>query len=188
MVDEPTFELLNAIYLRKMATSSHVAEVTGRPQDEVEHALRRMLEAGAVLDLGGQFLLEPPGTALVLDYYARTYAPARGDPSVVAWYEAFETVNTNFIKAVSDWQAVEGDERARSRMTRIVERMIRSLGDIAAIVPRYRRYADRFRRAMTLADQGTQAFICNPTVDSMHNIWFEFHEDILAVLGRPRDT
>jgi hypothetical protein len=25
-------------------------------------------------------------------------------------------------------------------------------------------------------------------VDSIHNIWFEFHEDILTLLGRPRDV
>ena len=30
--------------------------------------------------------------------------------------------------------------------------------------------------------------LARPMVDSVHNIWFEFHEDILSVLGRPRDT
>jgi hypothetical protein len=41
---------------------------------------------------------------------------------------------------------------------------------------------------MDLVDQGRREFVCKPTLDSVHNIWFEFHEDILAVLGRPRDT
>ena len=28
----------------------------------------------------------------------------------------------------------------------------------------------------------------SPSVDSVHNIWFEIHEDILTLLGRPRDV
>jgi hypothetical protein len=28
----------------------------------------------------------------------------------------------------------------------------------------------------------------SPGVDSIHTIWFECHEDILTLLGRPRDV
>ena len=34
---------------------------------------------------------------------------------------------------------------------------------------------------------GLREYVCKPTIDFVHNIWFEFHEDFLAVLGRPRD-
>jgi hypothetical protein len=37
-------------------------------------------------------------------------------------------------------------------------------------------------------DAGDASFVVTPTKDSVHNVWFEFHEDILSVLGRPRDT
>src|SRR6478672_11898080 len=36
----------------------------------------------------------------------------------------------------------------------------------------------------TRIDEGEKEFVCTPTIDSVHNIWFEFHEDILSVIGR----
>ncbi|MGI3780466.1 MAG: hypothetical protein ACRYG2_06770, partial [Janthinobacterium lividum] len=57
-----------------------------------------------------------------------------------------------------------------------------------ASVPRYERYADRLDTALQRVDEGDVAFVTSPTVDSVHNVWFEFHEDILTVLGRPRDV
>lgn len=187
--DADRFELLNAIYLRKMATAAHVAEVTGQPLDAVERALAQEAQAEAVLGMEGSWLLMEPGTAKVLAFYRQTYAPLREQGDIVAWYERFEaTLNPQFIKAVSDWQTSGGDARAQEKMTKLVERMIRALGQVSGDIPRYQRYADRFARAMAKADQGQSEFVCRPTVDSMHNIWFEFHEDVLAVVGRPRDV
>ena len=189
VVDDMTFEVLNAIYLHKMATAAHVADVTEIALGEVEAMLAREQTAEAVLDLEGSWLLQEAGTAKVLAYYRSVYAPLRAEGGIIHWYERFETsLNQQFIKAVSQWQTSEGDERARDKMAKLVERMIRSLGQITDSVPRYKKYGRRFEHAMARADRGETDFVCKPTVDSMHNIWFEFHEDILAVVGRPRDV
>ena len=188
-VDDATFDVLNAIYLHKMATVAHVADVTEIALSEAETILLREQTQQAVLDLGGSWLLQEAGTARVLAYYLSVYAPLRADGSIIHWYERFETsLNQQFIKAVSEWQTSAGDERARDKMAKLVERMIRNLGQITDSVPRYKKYERRFERAMARADRGETDFVCKPTVDSMHNIWFEFHEDILAVVGRPRDV
>ncbi len=188
-VDDVTFNVLNAIYLHKMATPDHVADVVELQSGDVEMILRREEAVGSVLDLGGSWLLQEAGTAKVLLYYSETYASLRQLGEIIEWYEKFETnLNQQFIKAVSDWQNSDGDGRAQEKMTKLVERMIRSLGHITGEVPRYQLYANRFERAMAKADRGEKDFVCKPTVDSMHNIWFEFHEDILAVIGRPRDV
>ena len=189
MVDDASFDALNAIYLHKMATPAHVADVTELAQNVVEAILSREQAEEAVLDLGGSWFLQEAGTRKVLAYYRTTYAPLRADGEIIHWYERFETsLNQQFIKAVSQWQTSDGDERARDKIAKLVERMIRSLGQITDSVPRYEKYARRFERAMARADRGETDYVCKPTVDSMHNIWFEFHEDILAVVGRPRDV
>lgn len=188
MIDETRFRVLNAIYLRKLAPVAHIAAVTGISESEVQNILTEELSAGGVDDMGGSFMLQPDGTAKVLAFYSEAYADLRKDPDVTGWYERFEVINAQFIKAVSEWQTSDGDARAQERMVRIVEKMIRNLGEIAPRIPRYQGYADRFERSMAAADRGEKDFVCNPTVDSMHNIWFEFHEDILAVIGRPRDV
>lgn len=188
-VDEPTFQTLNAIYLRKMADAEHVASVTGMHIDDVTKQLEEQAEAMRLIKVDSNYLMLPDGVSEVLAFYHHSYADLR-DPSgyVMPWYERFEqTLNVQFIKAVSQWQTSEGDERAADRMMRIVDRMIRALSELTSGIPRYAGYIRRFERSMALADQGKLEYVCKPTLDSMHNIWFEFHEDILAVVGRPRD-
>ncbi|WP_437882767.1 hypothetical protein [Pseudomonas sp. LRF_L74] len=188
-LDDNTFQILNAIYLRKMAGAEHVAAVTSLDRSEVDAQLVAQTEAGRLVAVTDNYLMQPDGVTQVLAFYHNTYAPLRQPGSAsMHWYERFESnLNQQFIKAVTDWQTSEGDERAAGRMMRIVERMIRALGELTPAIPRYRDYVRRFERSMALADQGQLDYVCNPTLDSMHNIWFEFHEDILAVVGRPRD-
>jgi hypothetical protein len=65
---------------------------------------------------------------------------------------------------------------------------MKNLEEIIPDIPRYRNYARRFTDSVALVDAGNKDYVCKPTIDSIHNVWFEFHEDILSVLGRPRDT
>jgi hypothetical protein len=39
---------------------------------------------------------------------------------------------------------------------------------------------------MRKVDEGDTAYVSTPTVDSVHNVWFEFHEDLLRTMGRAR--
>ncbi|PZQ50711.1 MAG: hypothetical protein DI556_06215 [Rhodovulum sulfidophilum] len=189
MPDARTFDVLNAIYLRKMAPVAHVADVAAIDAAAVEAILAEQRAAGAVLDLGGAWLLEQAGTDQVLAFYRETYRPLRERGDIMAWYEKFEaTLNQQFIRAVSDWQSSEGDGRSQEKMIKLVDRMIRHLGQVTEEIPRYAHYIRRFEQSMARADRGERDFVCNPMVDSMHNVWFEFHEDILAVVGRPRDV
>lgn len=188
MLADDDFAILNAIYLKKMATAATVAEVTGLPREQVEERLAAAAEAGQVIDLGTGTMLMEGGTAAVLAYYRERYAEVRAQPEVVAWYQAFEVINGKFIGQVTEWQQSEGDERIERRLLQTAERLCRDIGVLVPRIPRYAAYATRFERAMERVDHGLREFVCKPTVDSVHNIWFEFHEDILAVLGRPRDT
>lgn len=188
MIDDETFLVLNAAHLRKMATADHVVQTTELPAETVQAILSKAAEQGWLLDMEGQHLLVPEGTQVVQDYYKAAFENQRADPALAAWYERFEALNDQFIKHVSDWQKSEGDERAQTRLTRAVERLVKSLAELTPTIPRYRGYATRFERGLSLIDEGKLPYVCSPTVDSVHNVWFEFHEDILSVLGRPRDT
>ncbi len=188
MLSDTDFIVLNAVYLKKMADVASIAEITALPSEAVAVSLDAAAEAGWLFAMPTGAMLMPDGCAQVLDYYANAYSATRADPAMLAWYEGFETLNTRFIGLVTEWQKTEGDERVERRLLQTAERLTR---DIATLVPRIARYAAyvrRFERSMELVDQGQRDFVCKPTLDSVHNIWFEFHEDILAVLGRPRDT
>jgi hypothetical protein len=189
MLSEPEFVALNAIYLKKMATAQAIAEVTGLPVEDVAQCFAAAAERGWLMEMppGGAMLLEE-GIAQVLAHYREAHAQLRTDPALAQWYEGFEQLNTRFIAAVSDWQRGEGDERAQRRLLQAAERLARDIGQLVPRLPRYATYARRLERSMDKIDAGERDFVCKPTVDSVHNIWFEFHEDILAVLGRSRDN
>lgn len=188
MLSETDFIALNAIYLKKMAGAAAVAEATALPADTVAATFGAAAEAGWAMKVAGDWMLLPEGTQQVLDHYRDAYADVRADPLLAGWYDSFEALNTRFIAAVTEWQKSDGDERAERRVLQCAERLARDIGALVERVPRYAAYAQRLERAMDKVDAGERDFVCKPTLDSVHNIWFEFHEDILAVLGRPRDT
>lgn len=188
MLSDTDFVALNAIYLKKMASAQTVAEVTGLPPEAAEQRLAAAEEQGWTMNLPTGAMLLAEGIEQVVGYYRETYAAVRADPVVRKWYENFETLNARFIGQVTEWQQTEGEARVERRLLQSAERLARDIGQLVAQIPRYAAYVRRFELAMDRVDQGQRDFVCKPTLDSVHNIWFEFHEDILAVLGRPRDT
>jgi hypothetical protein len=191
-IDERSFLILNALYLRKIADRDVLAECSGCASGEVDTILDMSAGTGLVLGLGSQYVLTDEGRQAVLDYYEGTYEGIRADPEIQDWYVRFETVNDRFLQLVSAWQTrgdtSDGQDRVYDRLARTVERHVAALEQVADRLPRYRHYADRFRRSLDRVDSGQVEYVTSPTVDSLHNIWFEFHEDILALLGRPRET
>ncbi len=143
MTDE-TFGVLNAVYLRKIATVEVVGECTGLDADAIRAALAAEGEAGHVEDLGGQFMLSDDGIQAVLAGYNERYAPLRDEPDVENWYQRFESLNTQFLKTISAWQTGGEEEGTLDRLLKVVERQVKALGTITDTIPRYARYADRF--------------------------------------------
>ncbi len=188
---EEEFLALNSVYLKKIATGRAVAQATGLPEAVVGEVLAgaESESAGAVVDVGGGMLmLSEDGVRAVLGGYEARYADCRVDPAVEDWYQRFETLNKQFLEGVTAWQQDVGDMAKMDRLLKLVERQIRALASISERIPRYEAYAGRFSHAIDQVDTGATNYLVSPDVDSIHNIWFEFHEDILTVLGRPRDV
>jgi len=188
ILSEQEFLVLNGAHLKKMATANELASAIGLDVTEVEAALNAAIGSGLLMAAEERHLLLPEGTNAVQEYYRTAYEALRSNELVLAWYQRFEAVNEQFIKQVSEWQSTDGDERLQSRLIKTVERLTKNLQELIPLVPRYETYVDRFNRSVARIDQGETDFVCKPTIDSVHNIWFEFHEDLLSVIGRPRDT
>lgn len=187
-LDDTAFLVLNAAHLNKMSKPAGIAAATGLDAAVVEGWLKTAEDNGLGASAGDQFLLFPDGSRAVLDHYNRAYADLRSDPALETWYERFETLNTQFIKHVTDWQKLDGDAGVEAKLIKVVERLCKAIETLIPQIPRYSDYVRRFTASIGRVDQGERNFVCNPTMDSIHNVWFEFHEDILSVLGRPRDT
>jgi hypothetical protein len=186
--EDEAFLVLNGSHLKKMATSDEIAAAVGVAPKVAGDQLAAAVDKGWAMNMDGRYLVLPGGTAAVHQFYTKIYGPRRRDKGVIAWYDRFESLNDQFIKAVSDWQKSDGDPKAESKVIKVVERLIKALGELTPAIPRYQHYIRRFGDGIVRIDRGERDYVCGPTIDSVHTIWFEFHEDILSVLGRPRDV
>lgn len=189
MLTETEFLVFNAVYLKKMVAAPQIVEMTGIGADDVARCLEDATTRGWVMDMGadGVMVLDD-GATEVLKHYAEAYVQQRKDPAMTAWYHGFEALNLRFIAAVTQWQESDGDSTAERRLLQAAERLAKDIALLMPAIPRYAGYVGRLESSMEKVDLGERDFVCNPTVDSVHNVWFEFHEDILTVLGRKRDT
>lgn len=188
-MNDEEFLVLNSVYLRKIATAGVVGECSALSPATVAAALSASEESGALIDVGGgQFMLSEEGTRHVLAEYRERYAEQREAGDVTAWYERFEVLNGQFLTAISAWQSDGDDPSKLDRLLKLVGRQIKSLDSVTGQVERYGIYRRRFEQAVDHVLEGKTEYVVSPAVDSIHNIWFEFHEDILTLIGRPRDV
>jgi hypothetical protein len=199
-LDRPRFEVLNSIVLKKMASAGSVSSATGLPLAEVEGMMSDLEQAGLIVLVGEQALAGDSARDRVGDFAAGCYAGLREDESVNRLADQFEAVNRRFLDVLADWHQVdvggrrvtndhndpEYDAKVITRLDRTVQRLCDILRELAGREPRFDRYARRLGAAMRKVDGGDTAYVSTPTVDSVHNVWFEFHEDLLRTMGRAR--
>ncbi|MFT4563224.1 MAG: hypothetical protein ACI9BW_002978 [Gammaproteobacteria bacterium] len=186
-LDENHFVVMNAIFLKKMATTDDIVTLTGIEGAELSAILDLSADAGLIMTTDSGHLLLPEGSAIVAQHYNKTYKAVRNSPLLNDWYSQFESLNTRFIAALTQWQQDSEDDLLFKALD-IVERLCTRIDDLRPLVPRYGDYQRRFEAASNAVESGDSDLLCNPRRDSVHNIWFEFHEDILCVMGRARDT
>jgi pyruvate, orthophosphate dikinase len=57
---------------------------------------------------------------------------------------------------------------------------------IARAAPRLAHYQRRLAAALDNIRQGETAYVARPIIDSYHTVWFELHEDLMAINGLTR--
>ena len=68
-----------------------------------------------------------------------------------------------------------------------VGRALNPLGDrLAGLLPRCAGYAERYAAGLARAERGESAWVDGVGIDSLHRVWIELHEDLVATLGIPR--
>lgn len=194
------YDVLNAVVLKKMATAEAVAAATGVAPDRVREVLAALADQGLVVLAGGSALPTDDAEPALAAAAADRYAAVRADEDVAGLVERFETVNARFLTTMTSWQQVdvggrtvandhtdpEYDAKVIDRLDKLVHRLTPLLEALAAHDPRFARYPDRFAAALAAIDAGDHDLVSSPVRDSVHNVWFEFHEDLLRTLGRER--
>jgi hypothetical protein len=194
------YRLLNVVALKKMASAGALAYATGLPPGQVEDRLGYLAGLGLVETLAGSALPSDGAEAALIQSAAEHYAALREDPAVLALADGFEDINARLLAAMSAWQQVDiggqkvandhtdsaYDDKIITRIDRLVQRLDPLLDALGRYDERFAGYRERFAAALGAIDEGRHELVSSPTADSVHTIWFEFHEDLLRTLGRER--
>jgi hypothetical protein len=193
---------LQGLAVKKAGGAAAVADVLGRPEDEVAPALDAAVEAGHAIGARGTFMVTPAGRSWLDERYPEEYADFRANPDATAAYERFERVNRELLTLMTDWQMIPsaGGQRVANdhsdsdydhgiidRLGALHERAEKVLGRFSELEPRLDVYTKRLDEAYDKALSGQQEWVSGAKIDSYHTVWFELHEDLLRMLGRERE-
>ncbi|RBY93801.1 transcriptional regulator [Blastococcus sp. TF02-8] len=124
-------------------------------------------------------------------------------PQVQDVHARFRPLNRRFGAACTDWQVRpdrldpmaandHGDWRWDERVLRTLTSVEQGFGvlcaELTAQLDRFAGYAPRYSEALRRVRAGERGWVDAPDRDSLHLLWIQFHEDLLATLGIERGT
>lgn len=122
---------------------------------------------------------------------------------VTSAHATFLLLNRRFGDACTDWQVRptrldpmafndhtdwRWDERVLQTLTSLDSSFRRLCDRLAASLARFDGYADLYSSALRKVQAGQRAWVDAHDRDSLHIVWIQFHEDLLATLGIPRGS
>lgn len=179
--------VLLATRLRSRGESAAVAETVRlfRGDDPVDTGtlLTAALAAGRVRRRGEptRWSLTAVGEAELATLLAlETDRIGRADLTTA--YEAFLPLNRRLLSAMSEGGSTEARVVAAASIVADVRDVLGALADRLA---RFSGYEQRFDAAVARASVDP-TWLDGPLIDSVHTVWFELHEHLLATIGRDR--
>jgi pyruvate,orthophosphate dikinase len=165
-------------------------------QGEIRAACDRFASAGLVATSARGWRLTPDGR----EHAAKLVAEERAGldrAALDSLYETFLKPNAELKAVITAWQMRDEntpndhtdatyDASVIARIAQLVQSIEPILMRLAELAPRLSRYRLRLARALVKIQSGEHAFIARPIIDSYHTVWFELHEDLIAVSGRTR--
>jgi hypothetical protein len=85
----------------------------------------------------------------------------------------------------TDWR---WDERVLQTLTSLGGSFRRVCDQLAESLARFDAYADLYSSALRKVQAGQHSWVDAHDRDSLHLVWIQFHEDLLATLGIPRGS
>ncbi len=195
------FLALHGLAVKKAGPPAAVADILGEDPERVASALRSAAEAGRAIEARDIFMVTPAGRDWLLERYPEAFAAFRADGTAADGYARFERINRDLLRLFTEWQMMPVgketvpndhsdpayDHRIIDRLGALHERANRPLQDFSALEPRLGGYLRRLDAAYDKTLAGEHDFVSGAKVDSFHTVWFEFHEDLLRMLGRERE-
>jgi pyruvate,orthophosphate dikinase len=183
------YEFARALQLKGLAQLDRLAAVLHTAEPDLEALIAGSPAMFKATPRG--FALTPEGRAWVTEQLEQE-RDAADRQALEAAYERFLALNHSFKALVSGWQLANGNEDAWpplvDGLAGVHGGLLPLLLETAQVVSRLSHYAPRFESALDQVRAGDTTMLASPVKDSYHTVWFEYHEELIALCGRDRLT
>lgn len=170
--------------------------VRGMARGEATPDQAALAEAGLILVKGPMMMPTPAGTDLV-GGLLRLPDEAPERERIMATFHRFLPVNRQLRDLCTAWQVrPDGsvndhsdesyDADIRDRLDDIDDAVAPLLKRFSEDIPRMSGYRARLTAALEKLDDGDDAWLASPLIDSYHTVWMHLHQELLLTIGMTR--
>ncbi len=170
--------------------------VRGMARGEASAVQQGLAEAGLLLIKGPIIMPTPAGTELV-GTMLRLPDDAPERERIMATFHRFLPVNRQLRDLCTAWQvrpdgsvndhSDEGyDADIRDRLDDIDDAVGPLLKRFSEDIPSMSGYRARLTEALEKLDEGDDAWLASPLIDSYHTVWMHLHQQLLLTIGMSR--
>lgn len=194
-----SFDVLHTLVIKGMATADPLVAGAGHDRDDVLAELEKLRADGLATHMERRGLWRI--TAEGRERHATLIADdLTGDARdrLRPGYERFLPVNDRFKELCTRWQLRDGttndhtdpayDQERVSELGTVHDEAGPILAELAAVRPRFGRYADGLTGALTRLRDGDHKAFTGVMCDSYHDTWMELHRDLLLSMGIEREA
>lgn len=187
---------LQLMRMKGLTTPSAIAESLGETEEQASARCKQFEDLGLVSTLAERIRLTPSGRHHLSGLLLHERAAIDGD-AIQMVYEQFCSINSDLKEAVAGWQICPDGSCNQHQDSdydfAIVERIkavhVAYTGIAQSLeeqCPRLNNYRMRLSKALLHVASGDADYVSRPIIDSYHTVWFELHEDLIAISGRSR--
>jgi pyruvate,orthophosphate dikinase len=168
------------------------SDIVGFENDAIDSTLAELKAAG-LIEYDG-FIVPTSSGFEALDQWYATDRGELSDATRAALIQEFHPLDVELKRSAGAWQEAVARDDWDARLNCIEalsilhSRANQFIDRFAISVPRFVEFQKRLETAMTLVLDGEVDHFVGVRCDSYHTIWFHFHEDLLRLLQRERDS
>ena len=170
--------------------------VRGMARGAADDQQQALADAGLILIKGPMMMPTPAGTEIV-GSLLRLPDDAPSRERIMATFHRFLPINRQLRDLCTAWQvrpdgsvndhSDEGyDADIRDRLDDIDDSVAPLLKRFAEDIPRMSGYRARLTEALEKLDDGDDAWLASPLIDSYHTVWMHLHQELLLTIGMSR--